>query len=86
MTDRPNLRDLARDHLKKGELKQRQDEGTLPEDEGSAIPPMEMQQGPKESIAGENRLINPGSGGATEHAGRLPHHEGMPSPKNQPNS
>lgn len=31
-------------------------------------------------------LTGPGTGGATETSGRVPHHEAMPSPQDQPNS
>lgn len=35
---------------------------------------------------GQTDLTGPGTGGATESGDRLAHHEGMPSPQNQPNS
>jgi hypothetical protein len=80
-----DLRKLTRDHLRPGEIKELEEAG-----EEVAHPPIDSVKG-AESIAGrqdqnQTELINAGAGGATEHAGRQPHHEAMPSPINQPNS
>jgi hypothetical protein len=45
----------------------------------------------KDSVTGredqdQTNLTGAGTGGATETGERLPHHEAMPSPQNQPNS